>query len=566
MSGDNVDKGNNVKAGTDSEEAPSPISTGIIIGVTGVLAVIFLAATIGLGVELNKSLTDHERVEKHGWKGNQVPHVSRKGDNPCFQKQPFRPSPRQNAGNSYFANVACIVDGVVEALELAGGDVTLGYKGNLDVGEREPISRPYFESGLCPVNVHWHLGAEHLSDGEYDPQGWGPEDGPAGAAIRPGSRCHKFDETDPKFTTPFEWKHCLNMEVGETYEVHWPHSAAGDCGTVNQYQTPFYDGVFCNLPMDAFTNLVETQGAQGIASAVGVHGQIFTIVNDESYFYGDMIRGMIIDGDMGKDIHMYTGSTTGTSRDNEMCSSYAPITWQVDRKCHMISASSFDKMCYDMKMQRDDMSGDLHAHGARELVHHDYVGNNQHYPDAVEAAPVDEPAAGETTPAEEPAAEAAPTDESAAADPFKKRDLAESTTTMMYNQPEASFLEDKMKSDFYTDLDANVCAGKKLALDNKLCVNLNAPQAGANVTKGYVGQMDVGDLTPNTKPYFQSSMCPVNVHWHLGTEHYSAGEYDESGDGPHGNIARPEWANRARDLAEGKILEGFRCHHYDVED
>eukprot|EP00959_Pyramimonas_sp_CCMP1952_P361950 7580033-Pyramimonas_sp.AAC.1 len=25
-------------------------------------------------------------------------------------------------------------------------------------------------------------------------------------------------------------------------QVHWPHSAAGACGTPNQYQTPFYDG------------------------------------------------------------------------------------------------------------------------------------------------------------------------------------------------------------------------------------------------------------------------------------------------------------------------------------
>ena len=163
----------------------------------------------------------------------------------------------------------------------------------------------------------------------------------------------------------------------QLFNINRPHSAAGACGTVNQYQTPFYDGVFCNLPMEAFVTL----GAQDIASAVGVHGQVFTIVNDESYFYADMIRGMIVDGEMGQDIAYYTGSTTGTSRDNEMCSQYAPITWQVDRKCHMISASSFDKMCFDMKMQRDDMSGDLHAHGSRELVHHDYSANNQYYGD-----------------------------------------------------------------------------------------------------------------------------------------------------------------------------------------
>jgi hypothetical protein len=43
----------------------------------------------------------------------------------------------------------------------------------------------------------------------------------------------------------------------------------------------------------------------------------------------------------------------------------------------MISASSFDKLCYDMKMQRDDMSDDLHAHGSRELVENSLVANNQ---------------------------------------------------------------------------------------------------------------------------------------------------------------------------------------------
>merc|ERR1712061_688625 len=74
------------------------------------------------------------------------------------------------------------------------------------------------------------------------------------------------------------------------------------------------------------------------------------------------MRGWIVDGDYGLDIAKYTGSTTGTTRNNEICSRYTPITWQVDRKCHLISASSFDKMCADMKAQRDDMSKDLYAH------------------------------------------------------------------------------------------------------------------------------------------------------------------------------------------------------------
>ncbi|KAL3808595.1 hypothetical protein ACHAXA_006556 [Cyclostephanos tholiformis] len=272
----------------------------------------------------------------------------------------------------------------------AGANVTKGYVGDLDVGDLVPNTKPYWQSSMCPVNVHWHLGSEHYSVGQYDETGNGPNGNiprPEWAnrdlsgtdsnategenQVQDGFRCLHYDPNDAKFTTPYNWQHCEGMEVGETYEVHWPHSTAG--------AYPFYDGVFCNLTLETFSTL----GAQDIANAVGVHGQVFTIVNDESYFYPDMIRGMIVDKEMGKDIHIYTGSTTGDKVSNEMCSLYAPITWQVDRKCHMISASSFDKMCYDMKMQRDDMSDDLHAHGSRELVNDDLAANNQYYPGSV---------------------------------------------------------------------------------------------------------------------------------------------------------------------------------------
>merc|ERR1711924_114028 len=111
----------------------------------------------------------------------------------------------------------------------------------------------------------------------------------------------------------------------------------------------------------------------------GVQAQVYTIVNDERYYYPDLIKGMIVAGDYGKDMAYYTGSTTGTSRDNTVCSQYSPITWQVDRTCHLISASSFDKMCADMKAQVDDMKDDLYPHGARELVTK-AMSSTQHVP------------------------------------------------------------------------------------------------------------------------------------------------------------------------------------------
>mmetsp|Transcript_98508 Transcript_98508/g.298964 ORF Transcript_98508/g.298964 Transcript_98508/m.298964 type:complete len:438 (-) Transcript_98508:176-1489(-) len=300
------------------------------------------------------------------------------GANICEGKQPVHATP----GDNYFKNVDCLNGTTLQVLEQAGANVTLGYQGTIDASSRTPILTPYWQNGLCPVNVHWHLGTEHYSKGQFDEHGTGPDiaaeedaEGEADsrrlAVARRGYRCSKYDAKDAKFTTEYNWQHCEGMHVGETYEVHWPHSAAGACGTPYQYQTPFYDGVFC---VDGIVSL----SPLNTYMKIGVQSQVYTIVNDETYYYPEMIKGMIVDGHYGQDIAKYTGSTTGTSRDNEVCSRYTPITWQVDRKCHLISASSFDKMCADMKNQHDDMSSDLHAHGSRVLVDRNFTGNNFH--------------------------------------------------------------------------------------------------------------------------------------------------------------------------------------------
>jgi len=304
------------------------------------------------------------------------------GTNPCANTKP--------APGAGFDNKECFIDGVLNALEQSGTKVDEGYTGELEA-QNPPITTDYFTAGLCPVNVHWHLGTEHYSTGEFDEAGTGPSHNVYDAGmrrlssrhnfsessgrrladeVRLGFRCHHYDASDERFTKEYDWQHCTDMVVGETYEVHWPHSTMGACNTPNQYQTPFYDGVFCHYPVGVKT---------GTHDSVGVQGQIFTIINDESYYYPDLFRGAIVDGDFWKGVTKYTGSTTGTSRSNVICSSYTPITWQVDRKCHLISASSFDKMCADMKAQRDDMTGDLYPHGARELVA-DALAADNHQP------------------------------------------------------------------------------------------------------------------------------------------------------------------------------------------
>ena len=274
-------------------------------------------------------------------------------------------------------NSDCVVEGVVAVLGQAGADVSVGYAGDLDMGDVLPVTDPFYTIGLCPVNVHWHKGAEHRSEGEFDEDGVGPSSGEntddnhrRSLEGRQGMYCHLYDENDKKFTKDYKWEHCEHMEVGETYEVHWPHSRGGACNTLNQWQSPFYDGVFCHA---------ENLNFEALQGDIGVQAQVFTIVNDEDYYFPNLMQGMIVDAELGMGVKItkYTGSTTGDGVDNDTCSNYTPITWQVDRTCHLISASSFDKMCADMKMQRDDMSEDLYPHGSRELVSNELAANNQ---------------------------------------------------------------------------------------------------------------------------------------------------------------------------------------------
>merc|ERR1712137_177206 len=333
------------------------------------------------------------------------------GENPCKEK---KPKPGDYGGA--FDNFEC----ASKQAEQSGADVSKNVADRMDpqidASGYNALSVPYWKGNstgafglgpLCPVNVHWHLGAEHRSKGEYDEQGKSPQVGGLTAAtaaptrrleseiqamedefwenreekrwlaaVRYGFACHHYDANDKAFTTPYEWKHCIGMEVGATYEVHWPHSVLGACHTPWQYQSPFYDGVLCHATDEIIGSCATNK--ECLYNAVGVQAQIFTIVNDESYYFPDLIRGMIVSAPaFGQDVAYYTGSFTGSSRNNIVCSAFTPITWQVDRKCHKISASTFDKMCADMKQQYDDMSIDLKAHGARELVAGRFTANGQ---------------------------------------------------------------------------------------------------------------------------------------------------------------------------------------------
>jgi len=224
------------------------------------------------------------------------PHAVLTTRNPCTNQQPTSVAAFQN--KPYFKN------GVRHAVEQAGGNVTKGFQGTLNAAGRTPITKQYHEVGLCPGNVHWHLGAEHYSVGEYDEQGTGSAGTTdyidtagrldsrrlAAGKARKGYQCHHYKNrgTYTKFTKEYNWKHCVGSHVGETCEVHWPHSAAGSCGTQWQFQTPFYDGVFSRRGQSGVDlSLTNTW------TNIGVQVQVFTIVNDEAYYYPGLMKGMI---------------------------------------------------------------------------------------------------------------------------------------------------------------------------------------------------------------------------------------------------------------------------------
>jgi len=284
----------------------------------------------------------------------------------------------------------------------SGRDVTIGHRGELDAA-LDPVSTRYTETCtdlgcMCPVNVHWHLGAEHYNEGTYDLNGddWmyqyandSDEGRRLAGEIQPGNWCPGYDPTDPKYTTPYEWEYCVDMNVGYTYEFHWPHSNLGWCGTEWQFQTHFMDGVLCfanNAGLstaDALDTVFESE-----LTKIGVQAQVFVVVNDDAYDYPeyDMLNSWY--HDLATDVAIYQGSTTGLNDGNIVCrGTGGAVTWQVDRGCHLISARKVDDLCRQMLEQKDDMSEDLYPHTARDtvvdaLASTDEIGSTDFSPDS----------------------------------------------------------------------------------------------------------------------------------------------------------------------------------------
>merc|ERR1711879_39158 len=232
-------------------------------------------------------------------------------------------------------------------------DVSEGSEGK-KAAAFEPLNQAQ-RAKLVQTNVHFHLGAEHYSQGQYDQKSNDRRlatDGDVAA----GYMC----DTTGYNTDAYEFQYCKNVKVGETYEIHYPYSSAGAvAAALDDDVTSLSDGLGS-----------AANGRSLLNPFLVVQGQVFFIVNDDNYYYDDMVHGWQT-GLAAEDSVMYAGSTTGPSHTNEVCSPYA-VSWHVDRKCHPVSAKAFDKMCQDMKTEYD-MYADTYPHGSRILLDKAFV-------------------------------------------------------------------------------------------------------------------------------------------------------------------------------------------------
>merc|ERR1719194_275251 len=217
-------------------------------------------------------------------------------------------------------------------------DVTKGAAGDRDPGLAPIVD--YNDAGMCTVNVHWHIGAEHRSEGQYDEAAafdHPNKDTYAGShrrlassdgGMRIGHMCTKGKElweandasvrNSDGSVNEYDWKYCKDMHVGLTYEFHWPHSSLGACQTPWQYQYHFLDGVLCGATQLGIDINTAAAALTSKAHAIGVEGQVFTIVNGATDAAGgaaairptwDVLNGW--DRQSAKDVAYYQGSTTG---------------------------------------------------------------------------------------------------------------------------------------------------------------------------------------------------------------------------------------------------------------
>jgi len=243
--------------------------------------------------------------------------------------------------------------------------------GMLAEGKKTPKAATLTEAQadfLPLANVHFHLGAEHRSNAYYNDTDSRAYDalnpsllqrGSGAGEVRPGFMCETACLSESQMA-PYTFRHCKgDVQVGKSYEVHYVHSSAG-------YSAEDLNGVDIDGIDDGLGGAANGRGM--LNPMIVVQGQVFQIVNGADNVT-DLLHGWTVVGH--ENSVMYSGSTTGTSHNNEVCSPYV-ITWHVDTACHRVSPEAFDNLCRQMD-EKYKLVEDLYPHGSRILVDPEWV-------------------------------------------------------------------------------------------------------------------------------------------------------------------------------------------------
>ena len=204
-------------------------------------------------------------------------------------------------------------------------DIDKAAGGNPVIFEKAPVIA---DMNIC--NVHFHRNAEHKSadystfvkDG--DNSGWACKEPAAGRL----SEKHA------------EHNGCEGIAEGDTIEVHWVYTT---CDTETHGVKPMGEGL--NACM---TTMCPNPQLRVVA-------QVFVLEKDGKLKFSETPLKH------NDPTVVYTGSTTGTTWNNNHCSPLQ-VTWDVKKTCDTLDIDDFSNWCSNNKYK------EKHGHGVRDLV------------------------------------------------------------------------------------------------------------------------------------------------------------------------------------------------------
>lgn len=184
------------------------------------------------------------------------------------------------------------------------------------------------DMNLC--NIHFHRNAEHKSAAYSTYVEDGSNSGWACQEPAPGRLENKHAE----------YRECEGIAEGDTIEIHWVYTT---CDINSAGVKPLGGGLNACL-----TTMCPNPELKVVA-------EIFVLRHDGEFKFSESPV------EHTDPTVVYTGSTTGTTFNNQHCSPFQ-VTWDVKKTCDTLDIDSFSTWCAHNKYD------DHHAHGVRELV------------------------------------------------------------------------------------------------------------------------------------------------------------------------------------------------------